>query len=172
MICSTVQPHEMTGQQIVVDGLTYTSPDLALTAPHVAEIAAKLGRQCVDCSLCCKLLGVEEIQKPVGEWCDHCKPGHGCLIYESRPAACKHFACQWLIDGSFGDEWLPKRSKMVPRIVEREGRLVLIIDVDREAPGAWERPPYYAQLKARAATMQVQVNFRDRCFAILPEQEN
>jgi hypothetical protein len=162
----------MARQQISVAGVTYTSPDLELTARHVAETAAKLGRQCGDCSLCCKVMGVEEIQKPVGKWCQHCKAGRGCLIYDSRPAACRHFACQWLVDGSFGPEWFPKRSKMVPRIVMRDGRLALIIDVDREAPGAWERPPYYEQLKARAATMQVQVNFRDHRIAILPEQEN
>jgi hypothetical protein len=161
----------MAGQQISVAGLTYTSPDLALTAPHIAEISAKLGRACGDCSLCCKILGVEEIQKPVGKWCQHCKAGRGCLIYESRPAACQHFACQWLIDGSFGDEWKPRRSKMVPRVVERDGRLVLIIDVDREAPGAWKREPYYEQLKARAVTMQVQVNFRNRRFAIRPNKD-
>ena len=48
---------------------------------------------------------------------------------------------------------------------------VLIIDVDREAPGAWKREPYYEQLKARAVTMQVQVNFRNRRFAIRPNKD-
>jgi hypothetical protein len=162
----------MTGQQIVVDGLTYVSPDLELTARHVAETADRLGRACGDCSLCCKILGVEEIQKPAGKWCQHCKAGRGCTIYENRPAACRHFSCQWLVDGSFSDAWFPKRSRMVARIVQRrDGDLMLIIDVDPGAPLAWERPPYLEELKARAATMQVQVNFRGRHIAILPEQE-
>jgi hypothetical protein len=26
-----------------------------------------------------------------GEWCEHCRPGHGCAIYKSRPMACRNY---------------------------------------------------------------------------------
>jgi hypothetical protein len=35
--------------------------------------------------MCCKVLGITELQKPVGKWCPHCDIGKGCKIYESRP---------------------------------------------------------------------------------------
>jgi hypothetical protein len=42
-------------------------------------------RSCGDCTLCCKVMAVEALGKPAGSWCSHCKPGRGCLIYETRP---------------------------------------------------------------------------------------
>ena len=32
------------------------------------------GRSCDGCTLCCKLLSVEEIDKPQQHWCEHCDP--------------------------------------------------------------------------------------------------
>jgi len=50
---------------------------------------------CGECSLCCKLMGVSSINKPVNRWCRHCtKPG--CGIYHDRPRDCQDYACIWL----------------------------------------------------------------------------
>lgn len=49
---------------------------------------------------------IEELAKPVGEWCPHCKPGKGCTIYADRPKECADFMCQWLADPILSDEFL------------------------------------------------------------------
>lgn len=52
---------------------------------------------CGDCTLCCKVMAVEEIEKPADQWCVHCLKGHaGCGIYETRPQPCRDFECFWL----------------------------------------------------------------------------
>ena len=35
------------------------------------------GNQCGTCTLCCKLVHVHEIEKPIGKWCPHCSLGKG-----------------------------------------------------------------------------------------------
>ena len=55
-------------------------------------------RECGSCTLCCKLLGVDEISKPQGEWCSHCNIGVGCKIYRDRPNECKNFTCMWIAE--------------------------------------------------------------------------
>ena len=68
----------------------------------IEALKAATGRQCGECSMCCKLLDIDEpdIKKLQNVWCQHCIPGKGCGIYDNRPATCANFACQWLIDKS------------------------------------------------------------------------
>ena len=54
------------------------------------------GRSCGTCTLCCKLLQVPEVEKPLGEWCRHCDKGVGCTIYAERPQRCRDFFCGYL----------------------------------------------------------------------------
>lgn len=57
-------------------------------------------RSCGSCSMCCKVLGIPELDKPADKWCQHCDPGNdGCTIYEDRPPVCRTFECIWLQDG-------------------------------------------------------------------------
>ena len=43
-------------------------------------------RACGNCSLCCKLLAIAELNKPIDTWCPHARPGRGgCSIYPDRP---------------------------------------------------------------------------------------
>ena len=60
-------------------------------------------RQCGECTLCCKVMGIKEddFQKPKDEWCQHAKKKCGCSIYDTRPSICKGFECLWL-RGQFG----------------------------------------------------------------------
>jgi Fe-S-cluster containining protein len=94
-------------------------------------IQVTTGRRCGDCSLCCKLLKVEEFvdpndqtseltfYKPELKWCPQCtKPG--CAIYETRPVACKTFRCAWL-EGFFDEEDRPDRVGFVTAPYEGEG---------------------------------------------------
>lgn len=51
---------------------------------------------CGDCTLCCTLLPVPELDKPANTHCQHCIVGKGCSIYEDRPQVCRPFNCAWL----------------------------------------------------------------------------
>lgn len=73
-----------------------------------AVMNAPAPRSCGTCTLCCKALHVEGIDKEPGEWCPHCLPGEGCGIYEKRPQSCRDFNCLWL-RGHLGDADRPDR---------------------------------------------------------------
>ena len=57
---------------------------------------AEQPRTCGNCSLCCKVLSIIELDKPVGVWCPHAKKNAGCTIYANRPDVCVAFKCHWL----------------------------------------------------------------------------
>jgi hypothetical protein len=59
-------------------------------------------RSCGGCTACCKPIAVLEINKPLGEWCEHCSIGVGCRIYAEKPTSCGGFRCEWL--KGFGEE--------------------------------------------------------------------
>jgi hypothetical protein len=133
------------------------------------------GRSCGDCSLCCKLAKVDELDKPSGVWCRHCAPGRGgCTIYETRPPVCRNYFCSWIVDSRVGPEWYPLTSKMILSL-ENSGQRVCV----RVEPGhadAWRREPYYSQLKtwSRAAVearRQIVVFVNKRVIVILPDKE-
>jgi len=48
---------------------------------------------CGDCSLCCTLCVVEELDKAAGTACEHCHSG--CSIYETRPQSCRDLRCAY-----------------------------------------------------------------------------
>lgn len=132
------------------------------------------GRACGSCTLCCKILEIEELAKPQGQWCSNCKTGSGCLIYESRPQTCRAFNCGYLVWPLAGEHWLPSRSKMVI-LSELDGARVAI-HVDPGRPGAWREQPYYADIKRWAvqfaqSQMQVVVTIGRRVFVILPHED-
>jgi len=49
---------------------------------------------CGECTLCCTLFIVEELDKPAGTACSNCSIN--CSIYESRPQSCKDLKCAYL----------------------------------------------------------------------------
>jgi hypothetical protein len=142
------------------------------TTPGPAIVA---GRSCGECSLCCKLPQIVELDKPEGVWCRHCAPGRGrCLIYETRPEPCRAFHCSWLINAEIGPEWRPLTAKMVVYFEKSVSRLS--IRVMPEHPDAWRREPYYSQIKrwslpAVEARQQVVVYIRRRVIVILPDKD-
>jgi hypothetical protein len=113
-----------------------------------ADAAATVSRKsCGDCSLCCKLMNVPELDKPPNIWCRHAVMGKGCGIYEARPPVCRGFFCRWTEDPSLGPEWKPTKSKMV---LAHHGEDRLTVYVDPGAKGAWRREPYLSRLVAMA----------------------
>jgi hypothetical protein len=131
-------------------------------------------RVCGECSLCCKIIAVDVLQKPAGVWCGHCLKTSGCSIYGRRPDECRQFNCGWLVNPEFGDEWYPRRSKMVLTFDRRANRVG--VHVDAGSPAAWRREPYFAQLKQWARDgveqrLQVVVYIVDKIIVILPDKE-
>lgn len=107
---------------------------------------------CGGCTMCCKLLGIEELDKRAGVWCDHCTPGVGCGAYEARPNSCRVFACQWLKTRTTAgvnpmpDELRPDRSRVVfDATTDGKG---LVLHVDPGSPEAWRKPLVQAVIRA------------------------
>jgi hypothetical protein len=133
------------------------------------------GRNCGDCSLCCKLIRVDAFAKPAGTWCTHCAPGGDrCKIYHHRPTECRDFYCAWLVSPTLSDDWRPNKSRMVLR-VESDGKLIAV-HVDPSDPVAWRREPYFHKLKQFAIkgvdiNQRVVVYIRNRVIVIFPNKE-
>ncbi|HKU64729.1 MAG TPA: hypothetical protein VJQ06_06710 [Rhizomicrobium sp.] len=105
------------------------------------------GKQCGDCSLCCKTMVIPELGKPKDVWCPHFARGQGCSIYPDRPQSCRDFSCHWLIDPTMGPEWKPDKCKMV--LASRKDALAVHVDPGTDRP--WRREPYYSQLLEKSA---------------------
>jgi hypothetical protein len=99
-------------------------------------------RQCGDCSLCCKVVAVQELNKPAGQWCSHFSRGHRCTIYDDRPLSCRAFGCHWLLDETMGNEWYPHRCKMVVQAM----KMALVVHVDPGTHQPWRKEPYLSKL--------------------------
>jgi len=102
-------------------------------------------KSCGSCSLCCKVMRIDELEKPMGAWCPNFKAGVGCAIYADRPASCRGFHCMWLLHPTMPDSVRPDRCKVVLE-VDHEGRRILA-RADPAHPGAWRQEPIYSQLK-------------------------
>ena len=129
-------------------------------------------RQCGDCSLCCKVLRIPELEKPKDHWCPNFMAGTGCGIYPDRPASCRDFVCQWLTDPSMGPEWKPSICKLV--LDTKPG--LLVVHADPAVSKPWRAEPYNSVLRRLAAQglavgTLVMVMERRRSIVILPDRE-
>ncbi len=103
------------------------------------------GRDCANCTLCCKLLSVEELAKPPLGWCQHCSATEGCQIYDSRPTECRQFYCEYRLDDTLGEHWKPSRCKLI--VVLEEHTNSLVIHDDPARPHAWRQEPHAAEIQ-------------------------
>ena len=131
------------------------------------------GRECGDCSMCCKLPEIAELAKPAGVWCKNVAHGKGCKIYDERPGSCRAFHCWWQLDPQLGPEWKPDKSKFM---IWRNGSGGWIISVDPGNPNAWRQPQYIRSLRLLAAqiaeTGQPLLVFnRTKATCILPDRD-
>ena len=132
------------------------------------------GRQCGTCTLCCKVLSIQELEKPQGEWCPHCAVGRGCNVYDKRPEECRTFYCGYLTWPVLDEHWFPAKSKMVV-VSEVEGTRVAV-HVDPGRATAWRQEPYYSEIKqwsvlASRNMHQVVVCIGKRSIVIFPDRE-
>jgi len=131
-----------------------------------------VSRQCGDCSLCCKVLRIPELEKPKDQWCPNFMAGTGCGIYPDRPSSCRDFVCRWLVDETMGPEWKPSLCKLV--LDTKPG--FLIVHADPAVSKPWRLEPYYSVLKRLAAqglprNTLVMAMERRRSIVILPDRE-
>ncbi|MDB5386590.1 MAG: zinc/iron-chelating protein [Planctomycetaceae bacterium] len=65
------------------------------SADRLLAEAPAAGFNCGDCTACCTVLAVTELNKPMRLSCSHiCRDG--CRIYLDRPTGCRQFNCLWL----------------------------------------------------------------------------
>jgi len=120
---------------------------------------------CDGCTACCKVLNIEELNKPGNTWCPHCKIGAGCGMYDTRPQACRVYECVWLQSQRGGKpmapELRPDRSRVVVGVTNGGDDLVLYVSPDR--PDAWKRGAmgiFVAEMKAKGFAVMVGCNGR------------
>src|SRR5512140_165049 len=131
-----------------------------------------LGKACGDCSLCCKVMAIEALTKPVGSWCPHCKPGHGCQIYPDRPRECRSFSCLWLVNDLLDQHWKPSKSRFVLTTSE-DG---IEVRCDPGFPDAWRKEPYRSEIREWAISgethdVTVVVMAGQRMILVTPDRE-
>jgi hypothetical protein len=148
---------------------------MALHGPQSGrEFSPVPGRSCGTCNLCCKVLAVEELNKPAGQWCIHTAARSGCRNYDNRPRACRQFLCSWRLDLELGPEWKPEVSRFV--LSEDRDRAALTVTVDPGMPLAWKREPYYRRLKQLSEIFfpenkKVLVSLRGHITVVLPDRD-
>ena len=96
---------------------------------------------CDGCTACCKVLKIRELNKPGNTWCQHCKLGEGCGIYETRPESCRVYECIWLqtqkMARPIAFELRPDKSRVVIGTTNQGEDIVLYVTPDR--PDAWKQ---------------------------------
>jgi hypothetical protein len=120
---------------------------------------------CDGCTACCKVMEIRELNKPGNTWCQHCKIGVGCGIYDTRPESCRVYECVWLQSQRGGKplalELRPDRSRVVIGVANQGEDFVLYVSPDR--PDAWKRGAFgkfVAETRAKGFTVLVKCGER------------
>jgi hypothetical protein len=145
-----------------------------------------INRECGDCTLCCKLVPVKELDKPASTRCIHQRQIKGCLVYHTpkMPLSCHIWNCRWLVKNDTDDLARPDRSHYVIDIMPDfviavdDGKNIKIqvvqVWVDANYPDAWKDPRLKAYMMRRGeegiATM-IRYNSND-AFIIIPPKMN
>ena len=120
---------------------------------------------CDGCTACCKVMEIRELNKPGNTWCQHCKIGVGCGIYDTRPESCRVYECVWLQTQRGGKplplELRPDNSRVVIGVANQGEDFVLYVSPDR--PDAWKRGAFgkfVAETRAKGFTVLVKCGER------------
>jgi hypothetical protein len=116
-----VSPNETApSNRINVDLLSDADYAVHIDQVHAATKARHgvADRVCGDCTACCTVMGVRELNKASYQACPH-NCGKSCGIYTSRPRNCHKFCCLWLLGLVEGDE--RRRPDRLGLIFNREG---------------------------------------------------
>jgi uncharacterized protein len=113
-----------------------------------AIMAAIPGKTCGACTMCCKVLEIEQFQKPAGQWCSNCIRTGGCAIYAQRPAVCRDFECQWITDRQLPATMRPDRIGTILMDDPDSDEYHAVCDPAK--PLAWRQPLVFKYLVAKA----------------------
>jgi hypothetical protein len=94
--------------------------------------------------MCCKVLEIEDFDKPAGPWCAFCVPGGGCKAYETRPDTCRDFACLWKGDRGLTPMLRPDRVGTI--LMEDAYSQDYLAVCDPAKPFAWRTPLVFNHL--------------------------
>lgn len=143
---------------------------------------------CQDCTGCCTVFEVKDVQKSFGEPCKHLGKtlfGTGCQIYETRPDACKRYVCLWLDSQrrpevpSFSEAMRPDVAKCVLGWPWGKDRETLFVYPYPGHEAAWQKPPmsdYLRGVLARGGKIVIVTNGKytaikgDMAFVGTPEE--
>ena len=106
------------------------------------------GRTCGTCTMCCKVLEIDDFEKPAGAWCHNCIKTGGCAIYAQRPAVCREFECLWLTERTMPVTLKPEKIGTI-LMEEADGEEYQAV-CDPEKPFAWRHPLVFKHLVAKA----------------------
>ena len=84
-----------------------------------------MDRQCGECTLCCLVPEVPEMNKPINTMCKHCDKG--CTIWPDRPKSCRAFDCAWL-RGAMNDDMRPDKSHVAIEVLPDERVVLALIE--------------------------------------------
>lgn len=108
------------------------------------------GKACGACNMCCKVLDIEELNKPAGPLCPNCIAGSGCAIYSSRPDVCRDYVCLWKSERALSPQLRPDRVGTILMEDEDSDEYRAVCDPDK--PFAWRNPLVFKHLVAIAKT--------------------
>jgi hypothetical protein len=128
--------------------------------------------------MCCYLPAFEvaDWKKPKNQWCKHCS-GHSCNIYAERPDGWREFECMWLMCNILGDQWYPKKSKIIVTSSITGDNYWLVFEVHDHYPSRWRDEPYYSDIKCwvihglQSGAWVTKVVVRDQLWIILPNKD-
>ena len=141
-------------------------------------------RQCGECTLCCKLVPVGEMEKPAGVRCQHVRWGKGCMIYAHRPDSCRLWACAWRSETDSAGLRRPDRSHCVIDPIgmnitkrdndtgESEQAPAIQVWCDPDHPQAYLAPSILEFVRRRAAnglSAIIRYNNDDALLLVAPE---
>lgn len=119
-------------------------------------------RSCSDCSLCCRLVPVKELNKPAGTRCQYQRFKVGCAVYGDRakmPASCRLWNCRWLVNDDAANLPRPDRAHLVIDIMpdfvvmtindQRVEVPVVQVWIDPNYPDAHREPAFREYLARR-----------------------
>ena len=99
-------------------------------------------RKCGSCGVCCNLMRVEALDKPVRTNCTHFRVirptmGGRCRKYADRPDECRNFVCLWLTDYGVDRLMKPDRSGLLIVGYRLDGPVGQVVAVLEKKEGAF-----------------------------------
>ncbi len=106
-------------------------------------------RECGTCNFCCKILKVEELNKPADQWCEHCYKGVGCKTYDERPESCRKFECSWKLMAEIPERFQPRKVGCMLAETNNKDLLIFVDPVNPVAFKIGKFGDYVAKLSQR-----------------------